>query len=101
MSLMWFAAGVVVPTAFLLIKRWERSKPGRLSWGSWLSFGSTLAVLLFAALWVVSSLIENEGRAALMGAVIFGGITVLLAVVSRLMAVRDLETTPEKTGKTA
>lgn len=90
MALVWFMAGVLVPTAYILTRSWERTKAGRLSTKSWVSLGATLALLEFCVLWVVSSLIEGEGRAALMGALIFGGITVVSAAISRVLAARDL-----------
>jgi hypothetical protein len=72
MSVMWFILGALVVLFVMLLSRWITKDQVALSWLSW--FGIILGGLLFffSLAWCITSVVEGEHQAAIMGLVFFG-----------------------------
>jgi len=72
MSVMWFILGALVVLFVMVLSKWITKNQVTLSWLSW--FGMILGCLLFffSLAWCITSVVEGEHQAAIMGLVFFG-----------------------------
>lgn len=90
MLLLGFVLGILIVLEIWLLSTWISSKKAKLGVVSWGGILITSILGLFAVAWFISSLQENESRAAFMGLALFGGITFASLGITRIKIARDL-----------
>ena len=72
MSVMWFILGALVVLFVVLLSKWVTKDQVGLSWLSWLGIILGGLLFFFSLAWCITSIIEGEHQAAIMGLVFFG-----------------------------
>lgn len=85
-EILFFTLGVV--TTLSVVGLIMLSKTYKLDWKSWTSLILGILIVLFAAAWSVSSMMEGEPRAASMGMVVFGIPGLIVLLLSRRSVVK-------------
>lgn len=98
MGIFWFALGILAALSCWYL--WNRSLKTGLSKGAWVLGIITIIMGLFALSWVAASIGEGEVRAAAMGALIFGGISLVLFICFRRIADKGSRETAKSVSKT-
>jgi len=89
MILLGFVLGALVVLEVWLLFSWTTRKKIKLGFFSWLGIVLTSSLALFTIAWFISSLQENESRAAFMGLALFGGVTFAAWGITRIMIARN------------
>ena len=89
MPLMWFFLGALVVLFIMILPRWISRKRVRLSWASWLGIVIGAMLLFFCIAWSVTSLLEGENQAAVMGLLFFGVPALIVFGLTRRKAMMD------------
>lgn len=85
MSLFWFILGALVTLAIGFVYFLHTSRKFNVL--SWLLAIGTVLMGAFTIAWSVASIAENEMQAAGMGVLIFGGITIVMILITRKLIV--------------
>ncbi len=80
-SLLWFIIGVGTTLAFFGVKEWLADKQIHLNWWQWLLAAAWALFLAFTVAFTTTNFAAQEARAAILGIVIFGTITIVWAVL--------------------
>lgn len=72
------------------VSDWARARGGRLAWYHWLGYAAVAAWTLFLVAWVGTSIAEGYPMAGGIGAIIWGGVDLVLIVLLRLWLVRTV-----------
>ena len=90
MDLMWFFLGACLILSLWALVTWNKKRRRRISISGWIWIIMTLITFLFTIAWSFSSLYEGETKAAGMGLLVFGGLTLILfTIASRLIKRSD------------
>ncbi len=76
----WFVEGIFVCLIFIGFKRWMKNRGVRMTIWKWILFAAWLFLSGFTIAFITTSIGEGEDRAALMGGIIFGIITIVSGV---------------------
>jgi hypothetical protein len=90
MALVYFVVGAGTLCCIARLRAWAKAHGRALGWYHWLGVGVVAAWTLFTAAWVGTSLKEGMATAAGVGALLWGGIGVLLFVLLRLWIVKPV-----------
>ena len=82
MGLMWFLLGASTVGAICGLYKWNINRKPKLSKLQLSGLLFSMFIALFAFAWSISSIYEDEFQAAAMGIMIFGGIAVILFILS-------------------
>ena len=82
MSVMWFVLGALAVLFVSLLSKWITKDQVSLSWLSWLGIILGSLLFFFSLAWCVTSVVEGEHQAAVMGLVVFGVPSLMILVVS-------------------
>ncbi len=78
-GLLWFIVGIGTTLAFFGLKEWFAEKQVTLNWWQWLLTAAWALFLAFTVAFATTNFAANEARAAVLGIVIFGVITIAWA----------------------
>lgn len=78
MGLLWFFLGTSVVLFIWGFRSWTVKNQIKLSLLSWIGIITAVFLALFAIAWSVSSIVEGENRAAIMGLLFFGIFSVII-----------------------
>lgn len=84
MTLLWLLLGFLVSVSLYFIYT-KLHLHGKMSVLTWILVVLTIVTALFAIAWMIASIRENEMQAAGLGILIFGGFSVILGFVTRLI----------------
>lgn len=90
MALMTFIMGLFTVGYFWIFKIWKTKKNYSINWLGWTGMVLTLIIALFAIAWSISSILEDTMQAAGMGVLIFGGIAVIIGLLTRTVIVKGI-----------
>jgi hypothetical protein len=79
-GLFWFVEGVLACLAVIAIRLWTEDRRIPMPWWKWIVTALWFCLAGFTVAMVGTSLGEGESRAALMGGIIFGVLTVITGV---------------------
>ncbi|UCH82569.1 MAG: dehalogenase [Candidatus Latescibacterota bacterium] len=79
-GLFWFIEGVLACLAVVAIKIWTQDRGIAMPWWKWLLTALWFCLAGFTLAMIGTSLGEGEPRAAVMGGVVFGVVTVVTGV---------------------
>lgn len=82
MDLMWVIIGALAVGSAWGIVYTFKNKKAKYTVVTWILLIISILLILFAIMWSVSSVAEGEPRAAGMGLLIFGGIGLVLLILS-------------------
>jgi hypothetical protein len=89
MYLLIFFLGAAVVMLIWLLYAWISKRRVKLSFLSWCGIAITIILAFFTAAWSTSSLIEGENRAAGVGLLLFGGLTLIILGLTRIKITKD------------
>lgn len=81
-------AGALCVAAWL--RNWAKDRGGALGWYHWVGVAVIALWTLFVVAWIGTSIGEGYGRAAGIGALIWGGLDVVLFILVRLWIVKSV-----------
>ena len=90
MALVYFLIGAGTLCTVSWLRGWAKTRGGTLAWYHWLGVGVVAAWMLFTAAWIGTSLGEGFAKAAGVGALLWGGIAVVLLALLRLWIVKSV-----------
>ena len=82
MSVMWFILGTLVVLFAMVLSRWITKDQISLSWLSWVGIILGGLLFFFSLAWCITSIVEGEHQAAIMGLVFFGVPSLIILGVS-------------------
>jgi len=92
MALMTFILGLLVAGFGWVVNILRKNTKYSITWLGWAGIVLSFMVLLFAIAWSWSCLLENSPRAAGVGLLMFGGITVIIGAITRIVIIRGIPT---------
>ena len=92
MSLMWFLLGALIVLFIMVLKNWISRNQVKLAWSSWLGIIIDAILVFFTIAWCVTSIIESENRAALMGLLFMGLPALIVFGLTRKKIMKDIKT---------
>ncbi|WP_430812474.1 MULTISPECIES: hypothetical protein [unclassified Carboxylicivirga] len=88
-EMLFFSLGMLTATSIMGAYYYNRQY--RFKAATWLALALGLFLMLFCIAWSVSSVLEGEPRAASMGMLIFGIPSVLLLILARRLALKNVQ----------
>ena len=89
---MWFLLGALVVLFIMVLKNWISRNQIKLAWSSWLGIIIDAFLVFFTIAWCVTSIIEGENRAALMGLLFIGLPALIIFELTRRKVKKDIKT---------
>ncbi|WP_035267560.1 hypothetical protein [Desulfitibacter alkalitolerans] len=80
MGFLWLVVGICVTVAAFSLKKWSETLEEPLKWWNWLLISLWGVFLLFTFAFVGTAYGEGEPRAAMVGGIIFGIMTIVSGV---------------------
>ena len=84
--LFYMGLGALTLLAFQYADRFN--KVLKFDWRAWMSATTSILLSSFAVAWTYASFLEHENQAAWMGLILFGGLGIILAFLTRQFARR-------------
>lgn len=94
MTLVYVLLGMGVLFVAGRLAAWAEAKEGRLGWYHWVGFGVVALWTVFVVAWIGTSVAEGYPKAAGMGALIWGGLDLVLVVLLRLWLIKTVTKGP-------
>ncbi len=88
---MWFLLGALVVLFIMVLRNWIARKQVKLAWSSWLGIIIAAILVFFTIAWCVTSIIESENRAALMGLLFIGLPALIIFGLTRRKIMKDIK----------
>lgn len=85
MGIMWFLLGVLTSGSAWFVVSWAGRQKTKPSVSVWAGIVLTILTGLFTIAWSGSSLFKGETQSASMGVIVFGGITLLLFIITTVL----------------
>lgn len=89
---MWFLLGALVVLFIMVLKNWIARNQVKLAWSSWLGIIIAAILVFFTIAWCVTSIIESENRAAIMGLLFMGLPALIIFGLTRRKVMKDIKT---------
>jgi len=89
MAIMWFFLGALACGSVWFVISWAGKQKNKPSIAVWVGIVLTILVGLFTIAWSWSSLLHEETQSASMGLIVFGGITILLFIITSALNKRS------------
>jgi len=90
MALMTFVLGLLVASVAWFGNDWRKKTKYPVTWLGWAGIASSFAALLFTIAWLWSCFLEGVPQAAAVGLLMFGGITVGIGAITRIVIIRGI-----------
>lgn len=91
MGLMTFMLGIIFVGCLWFFNVLRKSSKYNVTWLGWIGLVLVMILLLFTVAWSISCLAEVGGeQASAMGLLIFGGIALILGILTRTVIVKEI-----------
>lgn len=89
MEFLWSLIGAMAVLLICGLRSWTRKGKKKVTFFSWVGILFSFLSALFSAAWIISCIVEEETRAAVMGFFIFGTLTALIFAITRRKILKD------------